>query len=254
MKYDFEKILLCVKNDEQWIRKITIGSLFIIIIAFLLTLPVLAIFLFKSFVINFLLFAFFYIAAGVIALAVVGFGLQFAHDYRLDSSSNLPDWHNFWSLTFVGFKAALGSILFLLPVILLGIVSFVFEIHFKGSDSHSELFKTMYFIFNAIANIIYILYFVFYFLFCANFIKEFNLFEFLNFSSAYQLIRGNVLNYLILVVIILSLNTLFNTVALLVALTIVGLILIPFVAVYIQMVSCCLIARFIQITDESKNV
>ena len=254
MKYDFEKILLCVKNDEQWIRKITIGSLFIIIIAFLLTLPVFAIFLFKSFVINFLLFAFFYIAAGVIALAVVGFGLQFAHDYRLDSNSNLPDWHNFGSLTFVGFKSVLGSILFLLPVILLGIISLVFEIYYKGNTSHSEIFKTVYFVFNAVANIIYVLYFVFYFLFCANFIKEFNLFEFLNFSSAYHLIRGNTLNYLILVVIILALNTLFNTVALLVALTIVGLLLIPFFSVYIQIVSSCLIARFVQITDESKNV
>lgn len=254
MKYDFEKILLCVKNDEQWIKKLTIGALFLIIIAFLLMLPLFSAFLFKNFVINFTLFVVFYIIAGIIGLAVNGFGLQFAHDYRLDSKASLPDWQNFWSLTFVGFKAALGSILFLLPVILLGIVSFVFEIHFKGSDSHSELFKTIYFIFNAIANIIYILYFVFYFLFCANFIKEFNLFEFLNFSSAYQLIRGNVLNYLILVVIILSLNTLFNTVALLVALTIVGLILIPFVAVYIQMVSSCLIARFVQITDESKKM
>lgn len=254
MKYDFEKILLCVKNDEQWIRKITIGSLFIIIIAFLLTLPVLAIFLFKSLVIKFLLFTLFYIAAGVIALAVVGFGLQFAHDYRLDSSSNLPDWHNFWSLTFVGFKAFLGSVLFILPVILFFIISLVLEVQYKDAAVHSELFKATYFIFNAITELVYIIYFIFYFLFCANFIKEFNLFEFLNFASAYKLFKGNALNYFILIVIVLALNVLLNSVALIVALTIIGLLLVPFISFYIQMVSCCLIARFIQITDESKNV
>ena len=254
MKYDFERILLCVKNDEQWIRKLTIGALFLIIIAFLLTLPVFSIFLLKSFALNFLLFVFFYIAAGVIALAVTGFGLQFAHDYRLDSNTNLPDWHNFWSLTFVGFKAFLGSVLFLLPVILFVIVSFVLEVQFKDIAVHSELFKSTYFIFNAIAEIVYILYFVFYFLFCANFIKDFNLFEFLNFASAYNLIRYNVLNYLILMLIVLALNVIFNTVALIFALTIIGLLLVPFISIYIQIVSCCLIARFIQIADEYKNV
>lgn len=254
MKYDLEKILLVVKNDEEWIKKLLIGSLFLIALIILIFIPIISVFLFKKLSISLMLFLVCYIGAVVIGLALNGYGLQTAHDYINNPQTKLPDWRNFWSLTFVGFKSVLGSILFFLPVILLGAVAAVFEAYLKSHTAVSEGFKTTYFIYNIFAQFIYFAYTALYYLFNANFIKEFNLFEFLNVAEAYKSIKGNVLSYCILVLLVIAMGILLNIIGFVLVLTIIGIILVPFISIYVQIVCCVLTARFVQITQESQKL
>ena len=88
----------------------------------------------------------------------------------------------------------------------------------------------------------------------ANFMKDFNPFAFLNVSEAYKLLKGNGLNYFILVLIVLALSSLLGFSWIILALTIIGLLAIPFISLYISIMSCILTARFMQIANEPKNV
>lgn len=248
MKYDLEQILSCVKNDDDWVRKFVIGSLFIIAQIILLIIPLLAIPLFPKAVLP--LFIISSLLVVIIGCAVYGYGLQTAHDYINNPRTKLPQWSEFFSHAFVGFKALLGSILFYLPLLFLTACAFVFAHYLEGHSQISETYKVLTFCFNVLCEIVYLLYLLFYPLFNANFIKEFNLFEFLNVSKAYNLFKSSPMNYFILILLILAFGLLFNTAVILLAITVIGSILIPFVIMYINIICSVLTARFVQITGE----
>ena len=129
MKYDLEQILSCVKNDDDWVRKFVIGSLFIIAQIILLIIPLLAIPLFPKAVLP--LFIISSLLVVIIGCAVYGYGLQTAHDYINNPRTKLPQWSEFFSHAGVGFKALLGSILVYLPFFILGALAFIFP-HLKA--------------------------------------------------------------------------------------------------------------------------
>lgn len=252
MKYDLEKILSFVKNDDRWIEKIVIGSLFTIAIVALIFILICTIWLAPKAFLPLLILC--TLLSVIIGLAVYGYILQMAHDYITDSETKLPEWSNFGSHLFVGFKAALGSVLFHLPLLFLGAIGLSL-IHYLDIQSEtSESYKLVSAGVNIIAEIFYLIYMLLYPLFNANFIKDFNPFEFLNFSAAYKLLKNNAMDYLVLVLLILAMGVICNTSVLLLALTIIGILLIPFVSIYINIVCGILTARFVQIDNESKNL
>ncbi len=252
MKYDLEKILSCVKNDEQWIKKLIIGGLFIVSIILLIIIPLLAIPLFpKAFMPLLIVCA---TVAVLIGISIYGYGLQTGHDYINNSETKLPEWRNLGSHLLVGFKATLGSILFYLPLLFFGAIAIVLKLYLKYKAEISVTFKFLDLCFDILLQIIYLIYTLIYPLFSANFIKNFNPFEFLNVSAAYKLFKNNKMSYLLLVLLIIAMGTLLYISSLLLILTIIGVLLIPFVAMYINIICGILIARFIQIDNETKNL
>ncbi len=250
MKYDLENILTFVKNDENWIRKLIIGSLFIIASIVVWVIPFTALFFIPK--ISILLFIIAAFVCVIIGLAVYGYSLQAAHDYIKNPETKLPEWADFWSHVFVGLKAAVGSLLFYLPVLFLGAASLGLSIYLEKQSETQEMYKILLQYFNIIADTVYVVYMLFYSLFNANFIKDFNPFEFLNVSAAYKLLKNNVLNYLILALLILAVGVIGNIASVFLVLTIIGILLIPFVSMYIMIVCGVLTARFVQIAEESK--
>ena len=254
MKYDLESILTCVKNDENWIKKLVIGSLYIVAIVMLIIIPILSIPLGLSGKNVLALFILCFAGALVIGLATYGFCLQAAQDYLYDPKTKLPEWNNFLSLTFTGFKAAIGSILFYLPLIILDLIILVIVVFLVPDTKASKDIGTTTLVINVVMELLYWGYSFFYCLFEGNFLKKFNLFEFLNFAQAYKLLKGNFLNYFILILLVCALSIILGTVSLILLLTIIGILLIPFIIMYTSIIGCILTARFMQIANEPKNV
>lgn len=258
MKYDLESVLACVKNDEHWIKKLVIGSVLSISTILLLLIPLLLFLaLFHSpdaVPAVLLLFAFCFVVCTIIGLSLLGYCFKAGHDYLNDPMTKLPEWSDFWQLVLIGFKGTLGSILFYLPVMFLTAAYFFTAMHFEPLDDKSESVKTLLFCFDIFTELLFWVYTLFYSLFMANFMKDFNPFAFLNVSEAYKLLKGNGLNYFILVLIVLALSSLLGFSWIILALTIIGLLAIPFVSLYVSIMSCILTARFMQIANEPKNV
>lgn len=251
MKYDLEKTFCFVKNDDEWVKKLLIGAGLIVLTIALFITPLIFIIALKPLRESFAIFLFCWLVGSIVGLGITGFGYQAAHDYLKNPETKMPEWGNFKSLVFVGFKAFLGSILFYLPVIFVAIIAGSLEIASKGKTASSSivLASIIVNIFYQVLNMFYMLIFL---VFNANFIKEFNMFDFVNYVKAYKLLKGNVMNYVVLVLIVFALAMLFNIGAILLCLTIIGIILIPVGAIYIQIISSVLIARFVQITQEPK--
>lgn len=248
MKYDLEKTFKFVTNDKEWVKKLLIGGGLTILSVFLFLAPVITMFGALKSPANTLqgipLLVVCWIIAGVIMLGVNGFSLQAAHDYIDNPETPLPQWGNFKSLLFTGFKAALGTVLLYLPVIFLGLAIALVIHPVKGTASDT--------MFSVISNLVSLFYALIVYAFSANFIQEFNVFDYANYAKAYRVIKGNLLDYGILVLVALAMGIVFNVGAVLVSLTIVGVLAVPFGAFYIQIVTAVLTARFVQITREDK--
>lgn len=258
MKYDVESSFAIVKNDTNWVKKLLIGSGLIIAAVVLFFFPTILAIVTKTFNAYIILAIIFcWISALLLGFSVSGYCLQAAQDRIHNRVASLPEWDDFWSYVFIGFKCALGSTLYYLPVIVLGIVAGIYEVIAKqqGTSSGSaNSYETLSFFFNLVHNLIYLVFLFFYFVFNANFIKDFNVFSFVNVREAYKLLKSGFVNYVILVALVLALGVLFNFAAIILCITIVGIILLPFLSVYIQLVTMDITAQYISIADSDACV
>ena len=94
---------------------------------------------------------------------------------------------------------------------------------------------------------------MFYFVFNASFLKDFNVFAFINIAKAYRMLKGCWKQYFTALLLILAVGVVLNIASIILVLTIIGVILIPFVFLYFQIVMMDITAQFVRIEEESKR-
>ena len=251
MKYDLENIFTLVKHDEQWIQKLIIGSLFIVAMIVLFVIPFISLAVVP--IASLPLFIICLFAAAIIGLGLYGYFFKTAQDYMNNPQTKLPQWSDFFSFVLIGLKGALGSIMYNLPFIIFNLVIVGFLLIFKADNS--KIFEVATHMVDVVMQLFYIAYSLIYLVLEAVFIKKgFNPFQFLNFSEGYKMIKNNFIEYLILVVLYIAISTVLVACSFILFITIVGIVLIPFVIMYACIISFVITARFIQITDEQKSL
>lgn len=251
-KFDLENSFSFFKTDSDWIKKLLIGSGISILAVILILAPLIFLFALKiSKLIAISIILMCWIISFILFCAVNGFCIEAAHERIYDRSAKLPEWNEFWTFVFLGFKSTLGSILFYCPLIAIASVVFVFEIVSKHNGSSSMDDMTTFV--NCIYNILYFVFLFFYFVFSANFLKDYNVFSYINVVSAYKRLKGNWVNYFILVALILAFGFMFNLLSFVLFLTVIGILLIPFVFVFLNLLTLDLTAQFLSITEENNK-
>jgi membrane protein len=253
VNFEIEKAFCFIKNDSDWLKKLLIGaginlgaflSMLICVFAVLFTRA----FNVGGFLIAVLPCALFLVAA----LGVYGFTLQYGQDRIRNENAPLPEWKDFSSFLFTGFKACLGAWLYFIPVFALAGLSFIVQVSAKvhgGADSYTIASLVV----NSLYNLFYLIFLVFYFVFNASFLKDFNVFSFINIAKAYRMLKGCWKQYFTALLLILAVGVVLNIASIILVLTIIGVILIPFVFLYFQIVMMDITAQFVRIEEESKR-
>ena len=139
--------------------------------------------------------------------------------------------------------------------------SFLFSVIFLLSliyvtANHSSLHPTA-FIFLALLGAFTLLLYLLTCIFCplmvANFFKDLKILSFINFKDAFGLLKGNVGNYCILILLFLALSVMIQVVFSLLLITIVGLIFLPVLYFYVYLVSAELTAQFVLCAKEKQQ-
>lgn len=255
MKYNIEKTFSYVAKDPNWVKKILIGGAICLGSFLLFLIPPIAAIISKTFNAGVVLTLIICMLIGCIGLlSLSGYGFQTAQDRINNEDAMLPDWNDFWGFVLTGLKSLIGSSLYFLPVIILAVISAIFSVMEKHAEtnhlaSYSNILIVS-FIVSAVYQLFNVIFTFFLYLMSSSFVKDFNIFSYLNFAKAYRRIKGNVIDYVILVLLILAVSVVFNIVLLLLAITIVGIIALPFVGFYSQLVVMELIARFTNISEK----
>lgn len=256
MDMDFEKALTYISKDTQWGNKLLAGAglmlasfaVFLFPLGMMLTgsLPAFAITLFVSLLFSLLLW-----------FAISGYICETAFRRIQNPNDNvLPDWNNFGLLLSLGLKYFLGYFLYVLPVCLVGLL-FGFFMFFGFAASHSGysgagILSFMFLaFFGAFLVFLYILTIVFLPLVMANFFRNKKILSFINFKEAFGLLKNNVSNYLVLILLFIAMTMLSQILCSFLIATIIGIILLPLVYMYVYYVIADLSAQFV-LTSQKK--
>ena len=248
MNYNLEKAFCFVKDDSGWIKKILTGGL-LIIVSYITLLLVLGITIAtkKMCVWIFLLWLLGFFIFGILNLCVYGFSICYGRNLIGQEHTSLPEWKNFKTFILLGLKAVLGSFLYYVPMFILSALFIGADIFIRisGIDTSGEVFRIYTFVSDCIYQLVSLLYIIFFFIFNAIFLKECRVLSFVNIPKAFNWLKDNKKNYCLLVLFILAIGVFLNILIFLLALTIIGIIFIPFVVIYIQIVITDLIAQYV---------
>lgn len=256
MKYNIEESLTFVKNDKNWGKKLMIGTVIGIVAGLFFFLPSIVALITKIFnpavMVEIVIC---WIIAGILCLGLSGYCIKACHERIFYRDAQLPEWNDFGGLIFLGFKSVLGSFMLYLPIIAIGLVAGMYE----GFGSSANKLAANYVgtmgissIVNIIYNVLYFVFTLFYFAFNANFLKDFNIFSYLNYAAAYRRINDNLVQYAILVAMILAVGFIFNTVIFVLCVSVAGLLAVPFAVLYMQLITLDLTAQFIRISENKQ--
>ena len=107
---------------------------------------------------------------------------------------------------------------------------------------------------NSIYNLVYLLCILFFIAVHINFLRDLNPFSYLNFVKAVKMLKGNIFKYFIMVLVIFAVGLAFEIAGVICILTIIGIIIVPFIIIYIHMVSVNLMAQFANISDNNNSL
>ncbi len=257
MDLDFEKSLTYIAKDPQWGNKLLAGAGLILamIAVFLFPLLMLLTGLIPVVAVTFVLAL---ICAFLLWFAVTGYVCKTVY-IRINEPENgiLPDWKNFGELIITGIKYFCGYFLYILPVILISSVFWGFFI-VGCARTHLPMFASdaIYFIFvvllGAFALFLTILTSIFLPLMMANFFKEQKILSFVALKDAFSMLKNNVGNYCILILLYIALSMLNQIVCSVLVATIVGIIFIPIFYFYVYLVVADLNAQFVEVAKNKQ--
>ena len=193
------------------------------------------------------------VLSSIIGLVIIGFIVETGHNYIKNPKAKLPNWSNFNSLLFTGFKSIFGSTLLFLPLVFVFIVFIIVSIKVEASGVKTPEQSEYYalYLFTEIAyQLLNLFLTIVFFSFNANFLKELNVFEFLNYPKAFKNIKNYFTEYIVLVLLLFAINMVYGLLMVLLIISVIGILVIPFVNIYINIVNTILTARFAQIAKK----
>ena len=245
MKMCFEDAFTFVAADSQYKRKLAVGALLSILWVVLLFVPFSAVFM-GNIKISAILFLFCYFIDFLVFLYLVGYTYCVANNRINNNEQILPCWCEFKKIFFTGVKASMGYLIFSVPLYIALSVIFLmfFGISFLPDGAVSVLFSCVFVV--ALLGILCLS--VFYTLGCylmmAVFSGDLKILSFIDFKSAYYLIKENWVNYLILLLLVIAVGIVLQIAAAVLMCTIIGIIFIPPLCFYSGLVTMDLIAQF----------
>ena len=256
MKYSVEESFAFIKQDEDWLRKVLVAMWLIFLALLIFFIPLLTVILIKSYSLpSILIVLICSVISLILVLSVGGFILQFGHDRITNRAAKLPEWNNFWTFVFISFKSCAGSIMFYIPVILVKLIAIelvVLQMQGNIPSAAGGTESSLTFFADLFVNLFSLFYMFIYFAFHANFVKDFNMFSYLNYAAAFRLMKGKFVSYLVLIAVLLAVGIVFEISSLMLVLTIIGTFVIPFVYVYIKLVCIDFIAQFMNKIDKTE--
>ena len=252
MELDFEKSLTYISKDPGWVNKLLAGS-GILLASFAVFLTPLIAYLFtdsKGICIGSLLLCI--IFAIILTLLLTGYCVQTGNKIINYSNTFLPDWNEFKKMLKTGLKYFVGTFIYSLPALLLSLIFLICLFFALGGNAFHPAVFILLTMLGAATLVVYILLSIFYPLMSANFYKDLKILSFVNFKTAFEMLKGNVGNYCVLILLFLALSVLAQIIMSLLSITIIGLIFVPVLTFYTYLVSTNLIAQFVLCAKEKE--
>ena len=259
MNLDLEQAFTFLKNDEHWIKKLVIGAAIALFAIIILIAPCIFVCIAKSFTLKTAaMIVICTIIAGFCGLIVSGFALKTGHLLIKDRNTKLPEWKDYLEFLFIGFKSFLGSLMYYIPFLIFsfcaGFAEIALEHAVKIHIISNNAASFINFCTNSIYNLVYLLCILFFIAVHINFLRDLNPFSYLNFVKAAKMLKGNILKYFIMVLVIFAVGLAFEIAGVICILTIIGIVVVPFIIIYIHLVSVNLMAQFANISDKNNSL
>ncbi len=250
MNLDFEKALTYISKDTQWVNKLLAGSGILLATFAIFALPVFVFVFTDSGAASIFSFVLCFVFSFVLSFALAGYIAETANKRINYQNSILPDWNDFGRFLVTGIKYFAGYFIYILPLVIASMVYFVLlgivmnGYHLNPAANHAAGFILMTFL-GALLLLFFIMVMIFCPLMMCNFFKDLKILSFVNFKEAYSLLKDNIGNYFVLILLFIALSVLVQFVFSFLAITVVGLILIPVVYFYTYLVMAEITAQFV---------
>lgn len=235
MSISLKQALLFVPGNEKWIQNVLLGGLVLFFPTFAYIFPGLRRLIFIE-PLNYYALSLFLMFTAVVFLAVSGYFFKAIHNRVVHDKEGLPSWKYFSYYIFVGFKSYVGGFIFSIPFLIFLLVL----LSFAPMGFTKELIP-----FILIAGVVHIIYSFLYTMVALNFSLNFKISSFWNFKKAYELINGNISNFVMLVINCLVLAFVHTLIFSLLINAQIFALLIPFISFYVYLVYTDLFAQFI---------
>ena len=250
MNLDFEKSLTYISKDNQWVNKLLAGAGILLAIFAVFLLPILVFIVTNSAIVMMLSFGLCFIFSVILSFAVSGYIAETANKRINYQNSVLPDWNDFGRFIVTGLKYFAGYFLYILPLIIAcSVYFFLLAVTMSGYHTHSAAQQAVPFLFMVVLGALLLMFFILVIVFCplmmCNFFKDLKILSFVNFKDAFVLLKDNVSNYFVLILLFIALSVLIQILCTVLTITIVGLILMPVVYFYIYLVVAEITAQFV---------
>ncbi len=249
MELDFEKSLTYMSKDPGWVNKLLAGSGIVLAMYAVFIIPFFAYIITDSAAAGIASLLLCLICSAVLSLIMAGYYAQIVNRRINYSNTFLPDWNEFGKLIKTGLKYYVGSFIYYLPFVLL---SFIFICCVAVAVDHGFHIAAFLLLtgFGAVCAVVGILTMLFVPLMMANFFRDLKILSFINFKSAFEMLKGNVGNYCILILLFIALSVLVQIIMSLLITTIVGIIFLPILYFYSYVVAAELVAQFVLCSKE----
>lgn len=255
MKLDLEKAFTFVFKDNSWANKLIAGAGIVISMYLIFLIPIL-VYVFSSSIVMLVISFFLTFALSMfLSCAISGFVAETANKRINYRNSLLPDWSEFGRLFISGLKYFTGYFLYSVPVIILASIFIVLLTFYLGQGiGAGSLYNATTFFAMVLLGSIFLFLMILYSVFCplmmANFYKDLKIVSFIDFKSAFAMLKGNGSNYFVMILIFIAFSLLLQAICSFLVVSVVGVILIPLLYFYLYLVVAEVIAQFVIATRE----
>lgn len=175
----------------------------------------------------------------IVNFAMAGYVIKYLKNI-LNGNESTPDFSDFGGLFLTGIKAIVGSLLLFIPF---GIICFIIGMLFSDAPIVANL-------------IVYVFYIAYYFvayILMARFAMDEKILSMVDFASAGKLLAGNK-NTLLFVLFVIALGIVYGIVTIVCCITVIGLVLIPFLILASTLSICNLIGQFVKNSPNFEEV
>lgn len=254
MNLDFEKALTYIAKDPGWSNKLLAGagiwlaSFAVFVMPFFVYIATVS-----ALAAGFTFFVSLFLSL-LLNLVIAGYFAQTASRRINFSNSFLPDWKDFGHLALTGLKYYAGFFLYMLPFALFtGIYLGALFYQISGDTAIKTPAFLFFTLFGALLLMVYILVMIFTPLMMANYFKTLKILSFVDFKEAFKMLKGNVGNYFVVLLLFLALSVLLQMALSFLVITVIGVIFIPVLYFYLYLVAAEIIAQFVLTAKEKEQ-